>query len=209
MLRLCVPLVVLLLLTLLIVACSGPASTPGLGPIVPMSTEVAGDPQATLNELTDSERACVDEHADVLAQKVFGRYMHDLSQCLGDETILRWLMHPYGSEVFSMTTSTCIRRGAEPIDLRKIMKVGAPLSADTVVFITVAQTCMNEEEGKRHWGTATPWDADVYNREMAASDCVLKKEGGVARLLGILREHEDDVGDLVRAHNHEIDMCRS
>ena len=161
-----------------------------------------------MNEMTADEQACIEENGETLGEKTSEQYLYDLWQCVGDEMLLRYHTHFYGIRSFSMTTSTCIREGAGPIDLREMMMIGAPLLADSLVFGVMVQVCMTEEEGKQAWGTATPWDAEVYNREMAVLRCVFGKEGGVSRFLDVLRKHVGNDDDLIDAYNHEIVVCQ-
>ena len=200
-----VPIVAATIMVLSLVSCSGspqPDPAPTKPPLstaslLPLSPEVASSQVGFFMEMTPSEQACTQKVGETLGQRTLRQYSIDLYECVGDETLLRWLTHPFGFDSFALESSACIREGAGPMDLRRMMLVGPPLSAESLVFGIYVQWCMTEAEYTAYVGKGP---------DRSVLDCVFMD--GVEPPLERVREHEGtDDGDMVEAYNNEIDKC--
>ena len=154
-----------------------------------------GNPQVFLSGLSDEEQSCLSDK-DIGPQELLqmtGRApggsretTADIVNCLQDDTVLRLFLTSLVGQVepFSEETSSCIREGFVPIDLRGLL---APaVAGDTTVnslalgmaTLNVTVVCMNDDE----WETYAPrLGMQLEDRESAA--CLFEELGGPAQLV--------------------------
>ncbi len=110
----------------------------------------------------------------------------DIVNCLQDDTVLRLFLTSLVGQVepFSEETSSCIREGFVPIDLRGLLAPaivgGAPANslALSMAALNVSVVCMNDEE----WATYAPrLGMQLEDREGAA--CLFEELGGPAQVV--------------------------
>lgn len=88
--------------------------------------------------------------------------------------------------------------GAAPLDLRRMMLVGQPLSSDSIVFGLMVQSCMTPDGWRDYSGP----DAD-----RAVLECLFGESGGMDSFVGELRKREDGSDQVVDAYNQEVEEC--
>ena len=158
------------------------------------------DPQAFLAELSPREQSCLDDKGigpqellQMTGRSPGGspKTATDIVNCLRDDTVLRLFLTTLVGQVepFSQETSSCIREGFVPIDLRGLL---APAVAGFtpenslalgMTALNVSVVCMNEDE----WETYAPrLGMQPEDREGAA--CLFEELGGPAKLVEAMRD---------------------
>ena len=191
----------------------GDSSTEGMElPPDTLHPVAIGDPQAFLSELSPKEQSCLGD-SDIGPEELLqltGRspggspeITADIVNCLQDDTVLRLFLTTVIGQVepFSDETSSCIREGFFPLDLRGLLAPAvagfspANSLALGMVALNVSVVCMNDGE----------WDAYAPRlglppdfREGAA--CLFEELGGPAKLAEAMRASSlGEPEDLVRA----------
>ena len=174
----------------------GDSSTEGMGlPPDTLHPVAVDDPQAFLSGLSPREQSCLGDN-DIGPQELLqmtGRApggspetSADIVNCLQDDTVLRLFLTSLVGQVepFSEETSSCIREGFVPIDLRGLLAPaivgGAPANslALSMAALNVSVVCMNDEE----WATYAPrLGMQPEDREGAA--CLFEELGGPAQVV--------------------------
>ena len=179
----------------------GDSSTEGMGlPPDTLHPVAIDDPQDFLSGLSPREQSCLGDKGigpqDLL--QMTGRSpggspetAADIVNCLQDDTVLRLFLTTLVGQVdpFSQETSTCIREGFVPIDLRGLL---APAVAGftpenslalSMAALNASVVCMNEEE----WETYAPrLGMQPEDREVGA--CLFEELGGPAQLVEAMRD---------------------
>ena len=116
--------------------------------------------------------------------------MATISDCLGDETMLRLFLTQLidQTEPFSQDTSACIRDGFTPLDLRGLLAppgIGDDPANSLAVSMTalrVSVACMNDQE----WETYAP-RLGMRTEERAQAACLFDELGGPGPLAEAMR----------------------
>ena len=179
----------------------GDSSTEGMGlPPDTLHPVAVDDPQAFLSGLSPREQSCLGDKGigpQELLQMT-GRSpggspetAADIVNCLQDDTVLRLFLTTLVGQVepFSAETSTCIREGFVPIDLRGLLAPAvagftpANSLALSMAALNVSVVCMNEEE----WETYAPrLGMQPEDREVGA--CLFEELGGPAQLVEAMQD---------------------
>lgn len=173
----------------------GPGSQGDRGlPPESLAAADVGDPQVFLSGLSPEERSCLNdggigpqELQSMAAPPPGGSGETTLAiiNCLRDETVLRLFLTQLIGQVepFTPETSTCIREGFVPLDLRGMLTpavVGdAPANslALSMAALSVSVGCLNDAE----WETYAPrLGMNPADREVAA--CLFEQLGGPKEL---------------------------
>ena len=179
----------------------GDSSTEGMGlPPDTLHPVAVDDPQAFLAGLSPREQSCLDDKGigpqellQMTGRSPGGspKTATDIVNCLRDDTVLRLFLTTLVGQVepFSQETSSCIREGFVPIDLRGLL---APAVAGFtpenslalgMTALNVSVVCMNEDE----WETYAPrLGMQPEDREGAA--CLFEELGGPAKLVEAMRD---------------------
>ena len=183
-----------------------PTATPvPLGVLAPLQ---ALDSSALLSALSDTEKACIGENPEKLAQSLAGpgsaprEDQAKLIGCLEDETLARIFLAGFvpGPGPLSQETSDCVRAAFEVIDPRTVMTAGiegdpgrAMAGSMTALSVTIA--CLNDEE----------WDAAASKTGMPPDEregmqCLLDQLGGPGEMAeAMIAAGEGDFTDLAKA----------
>ena len=173
-------------------AIGGDSSTEGMGlPPDTLHPVAVDDPEAFLSGLSPREQSCLGDK-DIGPQELLqmtGRSpggsqetAADIVNCLRDDTVLRLFLTTLVGQVdpFSEETSSCIREGFVPIDLRGLLApavAGFALENSLALGMTalnVSVVCMNNDE----WDTYAPrLGLPPDFREGAA--CLFEEMGGL------------------------------
>ena len=196
----------------------GDSSTEGMGlPPDTLHPVAVDDPEAFLSGLSSREQSCLGDK-DVGPQELLqmtGRSpggspetAADIVNCLQEDTVLRLFLTTLVGQVepFSEETSSCIREGFVPIDLRGLL---APAVAGftpenslalSMAALNVSVVCMNEEE----WEIYAPrLGMQPEGREGAA--CLFEELGGPAKLVEAMRDAS--FGDPPEAFLRAAETC--
>jgi len=197
---------------------SGDTSTEGMGmPPDTLHPVAVDDPRAFLSGLSPREQSCLGDKGigpQELSQMT-GRSpggspetATDIVNCLQDDTVLRLFLTTLVGQVepFSQGTSSCIREGFVPIDLRGLL---APAVAGFtpenslamwLVALNVSVVCMNDDE----WAIYAPrLGMKHQDRERAA--CLFEELGGPAKLAEAMRDAS--FGEPPEAFLRAADTC--
>ena len=177
------------------------SSTEGMGlPPDTLHPVAVDDPEAFLSGLSPREQSCLGDKG-IGSQELLqmtGRSpggspetAADIVNCLQDDTVLRLFLTTLVGQVepFSQETSSCIREGFVPIDLRGLLApaVGGFTPENSLALgmtaLNVSVVCMNDDE----WETYAPrlgLPPDL--REGAA--CLFEELGGPAKLAEAMQE---------------------
>ncbi|MDE2802493.1 MAG: hypothetical protein OXK21_06410 [Chloroflexota bacterium] len=158
------------------------------------------DPQAFLSGLSPREQSCLSDK-DIGPQELLqmtGRSPGgspetavDIVNCLRDDTVLRLFLTTLIGQVepFSEETSSCIREGFVPIDLRGLLASAvAGFTPENslalgMAALNVSVACMNDDE----WEAYAPrLGMQPEDREGAA--CLFEELGGPAKLAEAMRD---------------------
>ena len=188
-----------------------PTTTPqagSLGPIVPLDAQTAADPQLFMNEMTADEQTCVEENGETLGEKPLEQYLHDLWQCVGDETLLRYHTHFYGIRSLQHDDLDLHPRGN---------RIDRPARDDDDWHTAIGGYYGVRGGGAgvydRGGGQAVLGNSNALGRRSlqprdGRPALRTREEGGVSRFLGVLRKHVGNDDDLIDAYNHEIGICQ-
>lgn len=161
-------------------------------------------PEAFLSELSDQERSCIGEQGigpleigHLTSGDASGSPETDLAivNCLRDDTVLRLFLTTLvgQTEPLSAETSTCIREGFVPLDLRGMIAPGNAMGvpADAMVMsmaaLGVSVACMNDAEWERH---SSRLGMAPQDREGFA--CLMAELGGPGEVVAALRDASYD-----------------
>ena len=196
----------------------GDSATEGMGLSPPTLRPVAvDDPEGFIAGLSPTEQSCLGDKGigprELL--QMTGRSpggspetASDIVNCLRDDTVLRLFLATLVGQVepFSEETSSCIREGFVPIDLRGLL---APAVAGFtpenslalgMAALNVSVVCMNEEE----WETYAPrLGMQPEYREVGA--CLFEELGGPAKLVEAMRDAS--FGDPPEAFLRAAETC--
>ena len=168
------------------------------------------DSEAAMSELSDAEKACLQDLDDT------GNPIRAFSNpsmttqagqanfigCLQDDTLARIFLAVIVpvSEPFSLETSACIRAAFEVIDPRAVMTAGIEGDPGVVMgtymtTLSVTIACMNHEE----WEAAAP-KMGIRSDEREEMRCLMEKLGGPGEMTEAMRAaQEGNYADLDRA----------
>ena len=183
-----------------------PTATPApLGVLAPLQ---ALDSSALLSALSDTEKACIADDPEKLAQSLAGpgsaprEDQAKLIGCLEDETLARIFLAGFvpGPGPLSQETSDCVRAAFEVIDPRTVMTAGiegdpgrAMAGSMTALSVTIA--CLNDEE----WEAAASMTG-MQPDEREGMRCLLDQLGGPGEMAEAMKAAgEGDFTDLAKA----------
>ena len=153
------------------------------------------DPQAFFSGLSPGEQSCLGDKS-IGPQELSQMTGHspggspetavDIVNCLQDDTVLRLFLTTLVGQVepFSQETSSCIREGFVPIDLRGLLAPAvagftpANSLALSMAALNVSVVCMNEEE----WATYAP-RLGIQPEDKEVGACLFEELGGPAKLV--------------------------
>ena len=153
------------------------------------------DPQAFLAGLSSREQSCLGDKG-IGSQELLqmtGRTSGgspetaaDIVNCLQDDTVLRLFLTTLVGQVepFSEETSSCIREGFVPIDLRGLLAPAvagftpANSLALSMAALNVSVVCMNDEE----WEAYAP-GLGMQPKDREVGTCLFEELGGSAKLV--------------------------
>ena len=179
----------------------GDSSTESMGlPPDTLHPVAVDDPQVFLSGLSPREQSCLGDKGIGTQEllQMTGRSSGgspettaDIVNCLQDDTVLRLFLTTLVGQVepFSTETSTCIREGFVPIDLRGLL---APAVAGlttgnslalSMAALNVSVVCMNDEE----WETYAP-ELGMKPEDREVGACLFEELGGPAKLVEAMRD---------------------
>ena len=160
-----------------------------------------------MSELSGAEQACVSDNSDprrLMAlmsapELASSEETAKLTQCLGDETLLRLFLTGLIGQTGPLTeeTSKCVRSGFADFDVRAVRPAGVVVSAmlgDITAFL-LTLSCLNEEE----WQAVGP-SLEMGPDERESLQCLINELGGSEGIAAALQP--DDGGpptDYIRA----------
>ena len=171
-----------------------PSNTQGLAPVN------MDDPEAFLSALSPQEQSCLGDR-DIGARELLqmtGRSpggspetVAAIINCLQDDTVLRLFLTTLVGQVapFSQETSTCIREGFAPMDLRGIMAPAdtgftpADSMAMSMAALNISVVCMNDDE----WETYAP-RLGMRPDDRDDAVCLFEELGGPAKLVEAMQK---------------------
>ena len=182
-------------------ATGGDTSTEGMGlPPETLYPVAVDDPQAFLSGLSSTEQSCLgdkdigpQELLQMTGQSPGGspETAADIVNCLRDDTVLRLFLTTLVGQVepFSQETSSCIREGFVPIDLRGLLAPAvagftpANSLALSMAALNVSVVCMNDEE----WETYAP-RLGMQPEDREVGGCLFEEFGGPEKLAEAMQE---------------------
>ena len=196
----------------------GDSSTEGMGlPPDTLYPVAVDDPQTFLSGLSAREQSCLGDKG-VGPQELLQMTGHspggspetaaDIVNCLRDDTVLRLFLTTLVGQVepFSEETSSCIREGFVPIDLRGLLAPAvagftpANSLALSMAALNVSVVCMNEEE----WETYAP-RLGMQPEDRAVGACLFEELGGAAKLVEAMQA--SSLGEPAEAFLRAAETC--
>ena len=175
--------------TAVITAAPVPTSFVGPERVVPISVREAGSLRAALSvgELTCVEALDLEPALESLLFASAGEQVA-LMDCLEDETVLRVFLGGLtgGLKELEAGTSSCVRRGTEPLDLRSVTSSGLRGDEEsalggTIAGLLVVSGCLSEEE----FIVAAP-ALGMGPGDREAQACIVEALGGLEELASVL-----------------------